>query len=88
MRASVRSSIAALDFQPNLLLVHNPFVPAPGELVQFWQVLEEMKESGELTASIGVSNFRPQDLDEILSVARYIPVVNREGFAAILSGLG
>ena len=36
-----------------------------------------MKDDGSLTASIGVSNFRPQDLKAVLEVAKYKPVVNQ-----------
>lgn len=36
-----------------------------------------MKDSGELTASLGVSNFRPQDFEALLPVAKYKPVVNQ-----------
>lgn len=43
-----------------------------------WQILEDLKDKGELTSSIGVSNFRPQDLEAVLKVAKYKPVVNRE----------
>lgn len=45
--------------------------------IDSWQVLEDMKDKGELTASLGVSNFRPQDLEAILKVCKYKPVVNR-----------
>ena len=77
VRASVNQTITRLGFQPDLLLVHNPFVPEAGQLVEFWKVLEDMKDKGELTSSIGVSNFRPQDLEELLAVAKYKPVVNQ-----------
>lgn len=36
-----------------------------------------MKDDGSLTSSIGVSNFRPQDLEAVLEVAKYKPVVNQ-----------
>ncbi|KAK4054128.1 hypothetical protein OIV83_001153 [Microbotryomycetes sp. JL201] len=77
LRASVNASIHKLGFQPSLILVHNPFVPEAGKLVEFWQVLEDMKDKGELTASLGVSNFRPQDLEELLKVARHPITVNQ-----------
>lgn len=60
LRDSVRGSLQRLGRQPNLVLIHNPFVPPKGKLVEFWKILEEMKDKGELTASLGVSNFRPQ----------------------------
>ena len=40
--------------------MHNPFVPPKGKLVEFWKILEQLKDDGTITASLGVSNFRPQ----------------------------
>ncbi|GAA5824516.1 hypothetical protein JCM11251_000455 [Rhodosporidiobolus azoricus] len=77
VRQSVLDTISKLGRQPNLLLIHNPFVPPKGKLVEFWKILEEMKDKGELTASLGVSNFRPQDFDELLPAAKYKPVCNQ-----------
>ncbi|GAA5989956.1 hypothetical protein JCM11641_002925 [Rhodosporidiobolus odoratus] len=77
VRQSVLDTISKLGRQPNLLLIHNPFVPPKGKLVEFWKILEEMKDKGELTASLGVSNFRPQDFNELLPVCKYKPVVNQ-----------
>ncbi|GAA5906990.1 hypothetical protein JCM6882_000021 [Rhodosporidiobolus microsporus] len=89
LRQSVLDTISKLGRQPNLLLIHNPFVAPKGKLVEFWQILEEMKDKGELTASLGVSNFRPQDLEELLPVAKYKPVVNQlEYHPYVLSHLG
>jgi len=74
--ASLQGSLDRLGFAPDLFLVHNPYVPKPGELKAFWSILEGMKDKGQLK-SIGVSNFRPQDLEEILDGAKYKPVVNQ-----------
>ncbi|KAF8161649.1 conjugated polyketone reductase C1 [Crassisporium funariophilum] len=74
--ASVESSIDRLGFIPNLYLVHNPYVARDGELKALWKILEGLKSEGKLH-SIGVSNFRPQDLEEILDGAKYKPVVNQ-----------
>lgn len=60
LRDSVKQSLARLGRQPDLLLIHNPFVPPEGKLVEFWKILEELKDDGTITASLGVSNFRPQ----------------------------
>jgi aryl-alcohol dehydrogenase-like predicted oxidoreductase len=73
---SVEESIDRLGFVPNLYLIHNPFVARPGELKAMWKVLEDFKSQGKLK-SIGVSNFRPQDLEEILDGAEYKPVINQ-----------
>lgn len=60
-------------------LVHNPYVPEEGKNVVFWQALESLVEDGTLKGcSLGVSNYRPQDLNEILEVAQIKPAVNRE----------
>ncbi|BGP40924.1 hypothetical protein JCM10450v2_004928 [Rhodotorula kratochvilovae] len=77
VRQSVLDSISRLGRQPNLVLIHNPFVAPKGKLVEFWRILEDMKEKGELTASLGVSNFRPQDFDELLPQCKIKPVVNQ-----------
>ncbi|GAA5897963.1 uncharacterized protein JCM6883_000876 [Sporobolomyces salmoneus] len=78
LRANVKESIEKLGSQPDLILIHNPFVPPKGKLVEFWKILEQMKDKGELTASLGVSNFRPQDFNELLSAdIKYKPVVNQ-----------
>lgn len=76
IRANVKSTIDALGFTPNLFLVHNPFVFKKGTMKECWKVLEELKDEGTLK-SIGVSNFRPQDLEEVCEGAKHIPVVNQ-----------
>ncbi|BGP40923.1 hypothetical protein JCM10449v2_004888 [Rhodotorula kratochvilovae] len=73
----VLERVRKLGRQPNLLLVHNPFVPPKGKLVEFWKILEEMKDKGEITGSLGVSNFRPKDFEELLPHVKYQPVVNQ-----------
>ncbi|TNY20360.1 conjugated polyketone reductase C1 [Rhodotorula diobovata] len=77
LRQNVLDSIERLGRQPNLILIHNPFVPPKGKLVEFWRILEEMKDKGELTASLGVSNFRPQDFNELLPHCKVKPAVNQ-----------
>ncbi|GAA5863884.1 hypothetical protein JCM3774_001188 [Rhodotorula dairenensis] len=77
LRESVKQSLARLGRQPDLLLIHNPFVPPKGKLVEFWKILEDLKDDGTITASLGVSNFRPQDLEELLPACKYKPVVNQ-----------
>lgn len=59
-------------------LIHNPYVPEDGKRVFFWQELEKLVEDGTLKGcSLGVSNYRPQDLQEVLEVCKIKPVVNR-----------
>lgn len=79
VRASVQSTLDKLGFQPDLLLVHNPYVPAKGKILEFWKILEDLVEDGTLSSTaLGVSNFRPQDLEEVLRGCKIRPVVNRE----------
>ncbi|KAF9047942.1 conjugated polyketone reductase C1 [Panaeolus papilionaceus] len=72
----VQDSISRLGFVPDLYLIHNPYVVKAGDLKALWKIFEGLKEEGVLK-SIGVSNFRPQDLEEILDGAKYKPVVNQ-----------
>ncbi|RXW19201.1 hypothetical protein EST38_g6649 [Candolleomyces aberdarensis] len=76
VREAVQGSLDRLGFVPDSFLIHNPFVAPPGQLKALWKVLEELKDEGKLK-SIGVSNFRPQDLEAILDGAKHKPVVNQ-----------
>lgn len=51
------------------------------KLKAIWKVLESMKDEGRLH-HIGVSNFRPQDLEAILEDAKHKPVVNQVSSAS------
>ena len=73
---SVQGSLDRLGFVPDLYLVHHPYVAKDGELKALWKIFEDLKDQGKLK-SIGVSNFRPQDLEVILDGAKYKPVVNQ-----------
>lgn len=78
LKESVAGSLAKLGFIPNLLLVHNPLIPEDGHLGEFWGWLEGLVEDGTLKGcSLGVSNFRPKDLEQVLRVAKIKPVVNQ-----------
>ncbi|WWC86218.1 uncharacterized protein L201_001091 [Kwoniella dendrophila CBS 6074] len=78
LKANVQDRLQKLGFKPDLLLIHNPFVPETGKIAKFWTLLEDLVLDGTLEgASLGVSNFRPQDLEEVLSVARIKPVANQ-----------
>lgn len=60
-------------------MIHAPTVPEKGKIGEFWTILEGLVEDGTLKGtSLGVSNFRPQDLEDVLKVAKIMPVVNRE----------
>ncbi|WVQ70961.1 hypothetical protein IAR50_000486 [Cryptococcus sp. DSM 104548] len=78
IKENVVGSIERLGFKPDLLLIHNPFVVEGGDIGKFWTSLEELVKDGTLAGvSLGVSNFRPQDLEAILKVATINPVVNQ-----------
>ncbi|KAK0240041.1 NADP-dependent oxidoreductase domain-containing protein [Armillaria nabsnona] len=62
----------------DLFLIHDP-TSAKGQIKAWWKQMEEVKKEG-LTKSIGVSNFRVQDLEEVLEVATVIPAVNQIEF--------
>jgi diketogulonate reductase-like aldo/keto reductase len=76
VRELVEETTRKLGSIADLFLIHNPFVAKPGELKQVWNILEDLKTEGRLK-TIGVSNFRVQDLEAVLKDARYIPVVNQ-----------
>ncbi|KZT52046.1 Aldo/keto reductase [Calocera cornea HHB12733] len=64
----------------NLFLIHSPIsFEAPGQLEEVWKEMEAVKDAG-LVRSIGVSNFRIRDLERVLRVAKYKPVVNQIEF--------
>ncbi|KAL1405729.1 hypothetical protein Q8F55_007399 [Vanrija albida] len=78
IREAVVESIAKLETIPDLILIHNPYVPEKGKIGEFWTYLEDLVLDGTLKgASLGFSNFREQDIDDVLKVARIQPVVNQ-----------
>lgn len=80
VRPAVEETVAKLGFVPDLFLIHNPFVAYnASDLQAMWRILEDLKDEGKLK-SLGVSNFRPKDLQAIIDVARYLPVVNQMEF--------
>ena len=79
IRAAVQSTIDNLGSKPDVLLIHNPYVFEEGKIGEGWKILESLVEDGTLVGvSLGVSNFRPQDLQAILDVCKIKPVINRE----------
>ncbi|GAX72958.1 hypothetical protein CEUSTIGMA_g413.t1 [Chlamydomonas eustigma] len=63
----------------DLLLIHAPFLPPGTSVSQAWSEMEALVDAGVVT-SIGVSNFRVEDLKDLLSYARIKPVVNQVEF--------
>lgn len=59
----------------DLLLIHWP-CPEKGKMVDTWKALIELRDKGH-AKSIGVSNFRPQDLEKIVKATDVVPAVNQ-----------
>jgi diketogulonate reductase-like aldo/keto reductase len=79
IRKAVEGTVKKLGRAPDLFLIHNPQVIEEGQIGKAWQILEGLVEDGTLKGtSLGVSNFRPQDFDEVFKVAKIQPTVNRK----------
>jgi 2,5-diketo-D-gluconate reductase A len=75
-RPALEASLEKLGLDHvDLYLIHWP-TPARGLYVETWEAFEELKASG-LARSIGVSNFRPENLDAILALGGTVPAVNQ-----------
>jgi 2,5-diketo-D-gluconate reductase A len=59
----------------DLDLIHWP-APSRDLFVETWQTFEQFRESGRAT-SIGVSNFRIQDLDRLAAETGTVPAINQ-----------
>lgn len=57
----------------DLVLIH---WPVAGKIEETWKILEDYVDKG-LIRSIGVSNFNPHHIDELLKFARIKPVINQ-----------
>lgn len=70
-------SLELLDLEYlDLYLIHWP-APKRGLLyVDSWRAMERLKNEG-LVKSIGVCNFHPHHIEEILKVAEYVPALNQ-----------
>ena len=56
-----------------LMLIH---WPVAGKVEETWKIMEEYVDAGKIRA-IGVSNFNPHHVDELLAYARIKPAVNQ-----------
>lgn len=56
----------------DLYLIHRP----SGDIKGTWKAMEELNKNGKIKA-IGVSNFLPEQLDELYSYANIKPVINQ-----------
>jgi 2,5-diketo-D-gluconate reductase A len=73
---SFDASLSALGFdQLDLFLIHWP-LPAVADYVARWKVMEEIYAGGRVRA-IGVSNFQPHHLRNLLGAAEVKPAVNQ-----------
>lgn len=75
-REAFEASRAALGVDwIDLYLIHWP-VPSQGLFTQAWKELESLYAQGRIRA-IGVSNFLPEHLDELLATSTVVPAVNQ-----------
>jgi diketogulonate reductase-like aldo/keto reductase len=75
-------SLARLDTDYlDLYLIH---WPVEGKYKDTWRAMEELYENGKIRA-IGVSNFHPRHLDDLLGEASIVPMVNQVEFHPLLN---
>lgn len=79
VRSYVQASLDKLTSKPDLLLIHSPYVATEkGKIGQLWTILEDLVQDGTLEGvSLGVSNFVPHHLEEVMKVARIKPAAHR-----------
>lgn len=69
-------SLAALGLEYiDLYLIHWP-MPAYNKYVDTWKALEKLYRDGRIKA-IGVSNFKPHHLEELMAHTEIVPTVNQ-----------
>ncbi|MDC0991461.1 aldo/keto reductase [Pontimonas sp.] len=66
--------LLGLDYV-DLYLIHWP-APARGRYVETWLALEDLAAQG-LIKAIGVSNFEPEHLEDILEAGSVVPAINQ-----------
>lgn len=80
VKSALQASLSKLKLDyVDLLLIHTPTGfkdEKPGRLKELWTECEQVKKEG-LAKSVGVSNFRVQELEEIMSDGGLIPAVNQ-----------
>ncbi|WP_020659594.1 aldo/keto reductase [Amycolatopsis benzoatilytica] len=59
----------------DLYLIHWP-LPGRGKFLRTWEAFDELQKAGK-TRAIGVSNFRPEDLDRLAEHGGPLPEVNQ-----------
>ena len=74
VRQSIDESLAKLGTDYiDLLLIH---WPVAGHIEETWKIMEEYVDNGKVR-SIGISNFNPHHIDDLLAYARIKPVINQ-----------
>lgn len=74
VRQSIEESLSKLGAgYIDLMLIH---WPVAGHIEETWKIMEEYVDNGKIR-SIGVSNFNPRHIDDLLTYARIKPVVNQ-----------
>lgn len=75
-RRSIETSLSVMDLDHlDSVLIHWPN-PSQGGYVRAWEGLVEARDAG-LVRSIGVSNFKPHHLDEIIAATGVTPATNQ-----------
>ncbi len=83
-RKSVEKSLKKLQTDDvDLLLIHWPNVRNFSRTAETWQAMIEMQKEG-LARSIGVSNFTPSLLNELIEQSEVVPAVNQVEFHTFL----
>lgn len=59
----------------DLYLIHWPF-PSAGLWQETWRAFEKLLDEGRVRA-IGVSNFMPEHIEELVGLAKHLPVLNQ-----------
>lgn len=73
---AIDRSLENLDLEyVDLYLIHWPS-PTRGKYVESWLALEQIKAAGK-ARSIGVSNFQPHHLTEVIDASSTVPAVNQ-----------
>lgn len=74
VRQSIDESLTKLGTDYiDLLLIHWPVAE---HIAETWKIMEEYVDNGKVR-SIGISNFNPHHIDELLSYAKIKPVINQ-----------
>ncbi len=75
-KAAFEESLSKLGLDyVDLYLIHWP-VPSAGLFVESWKAMEELREDGRVR-SIGVSNFREEDLERLAQETDTVPALNQ-----------